>query len=151
MTIGSVEDEKARARALRELAGKRGEQLSHSAALELVAGSMGFRDWNAMRASLAHGVRASSAFDIARLAPGVPISGAYMGQPFTGRIVSCGPQGDKCSIAIQLDNPVDTVTFGSFSNMRRRVRGVVGKDGRSDEVNSLGHHHLTVRVFPDQK
>jgi hypothetical protein len=47
-------------------------------------------------------------------------------------------------VRLDLDHPVDVVTFDSFSNLRKRIRGTVGPDGRSKEITSDGTPHLVL-------
>lgn len=41
-------------------------------------------------------------------------------------------------LVLDFDEPVDVVSFDSFSNFRKRVRAVVGPDGHSKERTSDG-------------
>ena len=147
MTIETIEQAKARAKYLRATAADRGETLSHGRALEMVAQEQGARDWNTLRARLARSQTTAMPLDILRLRPGMEVEGRYMNQPFTGRMVNAAPEGDGVRVAIQLDHPVDTVTFASFSNMRRRVQGVIGKTGCTVERNSNGVPHLVLTAI----
>ena len=47
-------------------------------------------------------------------------------------------------MTLHFDEPVDVVTFDSFSNFRTRVSKVVGPDGRSFDVTSDGVPHLVI-------
>ncbi|PIL14305.1 hypothetical protein P775_26740 [Puniceibacterium antarcticum] len=67
-----------------------------------------------------------------------------MSQPFSGRIVALAKAGANTQISIQLDEPVDTVKFESFSNLRHHIRGVVGPDGHSPRQTSDGTPHLII-------
>ena len=147
MTIRSIMDAKKRAAHLREIAAENGQALSHGRALEMVAREQGARDWNTLRAQLAKRGTVSDDLDIAALRTGMKVEGRYMNQPFTGRILDTITEGDGRRIAIHLDRPVDVVTFTSFSNMRRRIRGTIGKDGRSKERTSDGNPHLMITAI----
>ena len=147
MTIRSIMDAKKRATHLRETAAENGQALSHGRALEMVAREQGARDWNTLRAQLAKRGTVSDDLDIAALRTGMKVEGRYMNQPFTGRILDTITEGDGRRIAIHLDRPVDVVTFTSFSNMRRRIRGTIGKDGRSKERTSDGNPHLMITAI----
>ena len=147
MTIRSIMDAKKRAAHLREIAAENGQALSHGRALEMVAREQGARDWNTLRAQLAKRGTVSDDLDIAALRTGMKVEGRYMNQPFAGRIVDTISEGEGRRIAIHLDRPVDVVTFASFSNMRRRIRGTIGKDGRSKERTSDGNPHLMITAI----
>lgn len=67
---------------------------------------------------------------------GDEVRGKSLGQTFMGRIVALSKIGLNLNVSIQLDEPIDTVRFESFSNMRRRIRGVIGPDGRSEQKTS---------------
>lgn len=138
MTQPSVETVKAQARALRQALEARGTPVSHAQSLELIARQHGARDWNTLSARL--GLRnAPTEFSL-----GAKVTGHYLGQAYTGEIVSIsGPSGHR-SVEIALDKPIDTVRFDSFSNWRRRIRGTLDKDGRSARRTSDGTPHLTV-------
>ncbi|WP_156842087.1 glyoxalase superfamily protein [Novosphingobium aquimarinum] len=144
MTIRTIADAKKRAAALREAALAKGQALSQGKALETVAKEEGARDWNTLRARLASVPASGDGFDGAALTIGGEVEGRYMNQPFTGRLVDAASEGQGFRVAIHLDQAVDTVTFASFSNLRRRIRGVIGKDGRSAERTSDGVPHLVI-------
>ena len=131
MTLNSVSEAKSKAKALRDALVGQGTRISHAQALELVAHQDGARDWNTLRAKLSS--VAPRTFQL-----GDEVRGKYLGQSFIGRIVALSKVGLNLNVSIQLDAPVDTVRFESFSNMRRRIRGVVGPEGRSEQKTSDG-------------
>lgn len=134
----TVEGAKAQARALRTALAAQGTAVSHSQALELVARQHGAHDWNTLHARLA----ARNA--LPALALGDRVQGRYLGQPFTGRVTAlAGPDGHR-QIGIRLDQPVDTVRFESFSNLRHQIRGTIDESGRSVAKTSDGVPHLIV-------
>jgi hypothetical protein len=45
-------------------------------------------------------------------------------------------------VSLDLDEAVDVVTFDSFSSFRKRVNGVIGKDGVSQARTSNGRPQL---------
>lgn len=140
MTQPSLETVKAQAKALRLALEAKGTVVSHAQSLELIARQHGARDWNTLHARLSHR-RAPT-----ELALGAKVTGHYLGQPYSGKIVSLsGPAGHRC-VEIALDQPVDTIQFDSFSNWRHRIRGTLGKDGRSARRTSNGTPHLTVET-----
>ncbi|WP_394687940.1 glyoxalase superfamily protein [Hoeflea sp.] len=135
-TLGVLKDQ---ARRLRSRLEANGEAISHSRALELIAAQFGFNDWNTLHA--AAGNRAGPE----RLTPGARVTGAYLGQPFSARIV--GVQAltsapGSFRVSLDLDEAVDVVTFDSFSSFRKRVNGVIGKEGVSRERTSNGRPQL---------
>ncbi|MEC8178668.1 MAG: glyoxalase superfamily protein [Pseudomonadota bacterium] len=147
MIIRSIADAKKRAAHLRETAAENGQVLSHGRALETVASEQGARDWNTLRARLANRETIADNLDIADLRTGMKVEGRYMNQPFVGRIVDTISEGEGRRIAIHLDRPVDVVTFTSFSNMRRRIRGTIENDRRSKERTSDGNPHLMITAI----
>ena len=140
MTIKSVDEAKSQAKALRAALAGEGTPISHAQALEIIARQNGARDWNTLHARLA---RAEPRF----FRIGEQVRGRYLGQDFTGRVVALSKAGRHYDISIQLDEPIDTVRFQSFSNLRRRIGGVVGPDGRSPRKTSDGLPQLVV-VLP---
>ena len=129
MTLNSLSEAKSKAKALRDALDRQGTRISRAQALELVAHQDGARDWNTLHAKLSRAERRA-------LQLGDEVRGKYLGQSFIGRIVTLSKAGLNLNVSIQLDVPVDTVRFESFSNMRRRIRGVIGPDGRSEQKTS---------------
>jgi hypothetical protein len=134
--LNSLKDQ---ARRLRTRLGANGDTISHSKALELVAAQHGFKDWNTLHAAL--GNRAGPE----RLKPGARVTGAYLGQPFSARVL--GVQAltsapGNYRVSLDLDEAVDVVTFDSFSSFRKRVNGVIGETGASRERTSNGRPQL---------
>lgn len=73
------------------------------------------------------------------------VTGEYLSQPFTATVVEAiAVRPGWVRLDLQLDEAVDVVTFESFSNLRRRVRGVVGPKGFSAERTSDGQPHLRI-------
>jgi len=138
--LPSLVEAKARARAWRQEQAAQGGQDSHSAALEHVARALGFRDWNACAAALVQqGAR--------QFAAGEHLSGRYLSQPFAARIKRATPapgQPGWVRLELDLETPVDVVTSPRFSNLRRRITGVVGPQGFSREKTSDGQPHLVI-------
>ena len=136
----SIESLKDQAKRLRASLAQSGEAISHSRALELVARQHGYRDWNTLHAT------------IGNRPPGPPValgdrvSGRYLGQPFRASII--GMQGqlapDRWHIELQFDEPVDVVTFDSFSAFRSRVSATINADGATTEKTSNGQPHLVL-------
>lgn len=150
MMIHSVEQAKARAVYLRKMAADKGQLLSHGKALEMVAKEQGAQDWNTLVARLVKVKAAKRTIDFDALHRGAMVEGRYMNQPFRGRIVDASEDGQRIRLAIHLDQAVDTVTFASFSNMRRRVQGTIGKDGQSAERTSNGIPHIMITKIEEK-
>lgn len=140
----AIHSYKQQARRLREALSAEGRRLSHGEALELVARQHGFRDWNTLSAAEAKrpaGANAAPAFTV-----GSRITGRYLDQPFTGtiRAVTALPDGEHLRLAIHFDEPVDVVTFDSFSAFRQRVHATVNSRGLSPQRTSNGIPHLVI-------
>lgn len=127
---------KARARKLKH---ESDGALSYGAALEQVAHDMGFRDWNTASARL------SNAPD-ACWQVGERVSGAYLKQPFAGRVHAVRELQDGAGyeLTLHFDAPVDVVEWDSFSSHRQRVTAYVSPEGVSWTKTSDGVPHLTV-------
>ncbi len=133
----SLDALKAQAKRLRQALADDGDFISHSEALELLAKQMGFRDWNTLHAAIGN-----------RPTPpqlGARVYGAYLGQDFSGEIIGVETlSGGRHRVTIDFDEPVDVVTFESFSAFRKRVTAVVGEDGRSAEKTSNGRPQMEI-------
>lgn len=140
MTVRTIEEAKAHAKSLRRGLAEDGTVLSHAQALELVARQNGARDWNTLSARLAKS-------DSAPLHCQQRVQGRYLGQAFKGEITALSCSGSHYSVTVRFDEPVDTVTFDSFSNMRRVVRGVVDLKGYSVRKTSNGTPHLILSAL----
>lgn len=131
---------KAQARRLRERLNAEGTAIGHSQSLELVAHQLGFRDWNALHAAI--GNRPSAPY-----APGGRVRGHYLSQPFEGTVMAVAQiRAGWYQLELELDAPVDVVTFEGFSNFRKRIRGIVGPSGSSPERTSDGRPHLEIEM-----
>ncbi len=138
--LPTLETAKAQARALRAALQAEGTDISHSAALELVAKSHGMRDWNTLHAAI--GNRPPPP-----LVPGQIVEGRYLKQPFLAEVLGVTQLSEgRWEVVLQLDTPVDVVTFDSFSNFRSRVTKVIGADGRSFDTTSDGQPHLVLTL-----
>lgn len=140
MTVRTIAEAKAHAKSLRSALAADGKVLGHAQALELVARQNGARDWNTLSAGLAK--IAPSPFHLHQR-----VQGRYLGQPFKGVINALSSSGSYYSITVRFDEPVDTVSFESFSNMRRVARAVVDINGNSVSKTSNGTPHLILRAL----
>jgi len=137
MTLPSVAQMKAQAKRLRAALAAKGQDLSHSQALELLSAQYGFKDWNTASAT-------ASRPNHMPFSVGDRVSGTYMQQPFDGEILSLsrvGPSG-QYRVILQFDTPVDVVTFDSFSAFRSRVNVLIHPDGVAVKSTSNGEPYL---------
>ncbi|MGR9476382.1 glyoxalase superfamily protein [Rhizobium leguminosarum] len=141
-TYPAIEELKAQAKRLRQAMNDRGTPLTHSAALEMLARQHGARDWNTLAALAAKPNTAPKT----PLFVGAHIRGRYLNQPFTGEVLALSalPGGDLHRITIHFDEPVDVVTFESFSAFRQRVNAQIDADGVSPRKTSNGVTHLVL-------
>ncbi len=138
MKPASIDAAKAQAKRLRAELAADGTEVSHGKALELVAHQYGYRDWNTLHAAMGNRPPADWAV-------GEQVRGRYLGQPFSAEILAVEVlQPGWFRLSLQLDQPVDVVTFDSFSNFRRRLTSVVGPRGCSPARTSDGQPHLVL-------
>ena len=137
--ITNREQAKARAREIRAERARSGDPVSHSQALELVARELGYRDWNTASARLSNEPEMP-------LQVGDLVSGRYLKQPFTGRVLGVKElyDGAAFEVTIHFDEAVDVVEFDSFSNLRTRVTITVSAAGVSQARTSDGAPHMIV-------
>ncbi len=140
MTVRSIAEAKAHAKSLRSALAADGTQLGHAQALELVARQNGARDWNTLSALLAKAT--PSPFHLHQR-----VQGRYLGQSFKGEIKALSSWSSHYFVSVRFDESVDTVTFASFSNMRRVVRSVLDVNGNSVSKTSTGKPHLTLSAL----
>ena len=140
--LPSVAALKDQAKRLRTSLENSGQTIGHSQALELLAGQFGFRDWNTLRA------KAQTNGPAVPVTTGQSVSGEYLGQPFEGKVLSVGEMStpDRFRIAIRFNQPVDVVTFDSFSAYRHRVNCVIDASGISPQKTSNGTPHLRLAM-----
>ncbi|TCU11101.1 hypothetical protein EV132_11998 [Rhizobium sullae] len=138
-----IDELKAQAKRLRQAMETRGSAISHSAALELVAQQHGVRDWNTLSALATK----PNADPIAALSVGSQVRGRYLNQPFTGKVLALAETGGGLhKITIHFDEPVDVVTFESFSAFRQRINAQVDTNGVSPRKTSNGRPHLALDI-----
>ncbi|WP_440957923.1 glyoxalase superfamily protein [Oceanicaulis sp. LC35] len=137
LTLPDLAELKAQAKRLRAALEVDGDFITHSESLELIARQNGYRDWNTLHARA--GNRPSEPYRI-----GDQRSGTYLGQPFTGEILSVKRLGDGAlyEISFDFDEPVDVVRFDSFSAFRKRVSVTLDRDGVSPARTSNGEPHV---------
>ncbi len=138
--IPGMDAAKAQAKALRASLQAEGREIGHSQALELVAKSHGFKDWNTLHAAIGNAPRPP-------VMVGQVVEGHYLKQPFLAEVVGLTALSDgRWQVVLEFDAPVDVVTFDSFSNFRSRVTKVVGADGVSGDKTSDGVPHLVLKL-----
>ncbi len=140
--LPSIEILKQQARRLRAELNAAGTAINHSRSLELLARQLGFKDWNTLHATIGNQSPACP------VTPGQRVSGYYLGQPFNGEIraLESYSQTDRFRIALHFDEPVDVVTFESFSAYRQRVSCFIGRDGKTIEKTSNGEPQLRLQL-----
>ena len=143
MTVQTLPDLatlKAQAKALRTALGNDGDFITHSESLELIAHQLGYRDWNTLHAAV--GNRPTEPFQV-----GIRVSGLYLGQSFTGEILSVRKlaDGHRYDVTIDFDEPVDVVKSEHFSGFRKRVKARLNAQGVSDNQTSDGQPHMALR------
>jgi hypothetical protein len=138
--LPSIDAAKAQAKALRASLIASGQEASHSQSLELIAKSLGFKDWNTLHAKIGNAPRPP-------VAMGQIVEGRYLKQPFVAEVLGLTQLSDgRYSVVLHLAEAVDVVSFDSFSNFRRRITKVIGPDGRSFDRTSDGVAHLEIRL-----
>ncbi len=137
-TLPSKEALKEQAKRLRASLDAAGHRIGHSQALETVARQHGFRDWNTLSA------KARSQQVQTPVQVGEKVSGHYLGQRFTGQVIGISSlaAADRYRVTIRFDEPVDVVTFDSFSAYRHRVQTVIDGSGTTLQKTSNGKPHL---------
>lgn len=129
---------KSQARNLRAALERAGTPVTHSQALELVAQSLGARDWNTAHAT---------AGTVPLWQFGGKVRGRYLGQPFTGRVVAASERGrNHHALTINFDQPVDVSRSDLFEAPRKRIHATVNTTGRSISRTSDGQPHLVLEA-----
>ncbi|MGD1933037.1 MAG: glyoxalase superfamily protein [Candidatus Phaeomarinobacter sp.] len=144
--IPRIDDLKAQAKRLRIQLDTPQTPVPHARALELVAGQYGYSDWNTLCA-----VSKRCADDRARtlsqrpLQVGDEVAGTYLGQQFVGRVIGIRSMGSgHTRLTLHFDEPVDVVTFDSFSAFRQRVSCTLDEDLVAPTKLSDGTPHMRI-------
>ena len=138
-TLPSADALKDQAKRLRSTLAQDGTTITHSKSLELIAKQYGFRDWNTLFAATGNETPKLE------LVPGTKISGHYLGQAFTGELLAVQAltsSPGRHKITVHFDEPVDVVTFDSFSAFRSRVTATVDETGKTWEKTSNGRPQM---------
>lgn len=139
--LPSLEDLKAHAKRLRVALEADGQSVGHGRSLELLAHQYGYRNWNTLHAALGNRPPASP------VTVGARVGGRYLGQAFTGEVIGVQTLSPgRYRVTLDFDEPVDVVTFDSFSAYRRRISCVIDGDGMTAEKTSNGIPHLQLRL-----
>lgn len=139
--LPSLDVLKDQAKRLRDTLGRQGTAINHSRALELIAAQHGFRDWNTLTGSVGNGPPARS------YAIGDQAMGRYLGQMFTGTIIAVQALTNahgRTRVTFDFDEPVDVITFESWSAYRKRVTCTLDEEGRTVEKTSNGEPHMVL-------
>ena len=139
--LPSLDVVKDQAKRLRDSLARQGTDISHSRGLELIAAQYGFRDWNTLHAQI--GNRPPQPV----LSLGQRVKGRYLGQDFNGEIIAIHALTNahgKYRVTFDFDEPVDVVTFDSFSAFRKRVTVTLNDDGQTTEKTSNGAPHMVL-------
>jgi hypothetical protein len=139
--LPSLDILKGQARRLRSTLEAGGTSVSHSRSLELIARQYGFADWNTLYAMVGNEPPRPT------WGPGDRVSGCYLGQEFEGTVLGIDTMTANPGhyrITVVFDEPVDVVTFDSFSAFRRRVTATVDEHGISPSKTSNGRPHMVL-------
>jgi hypothetical protein len=140
--IPAIDELKSQAKGLRRSLEREGKAVSHGRALELVAHQYGFDDWNTIYVAAGNQPPGSP------VSIGERVSGHYLGQPFDGKVTGVQMLGaqERYRVTLKFDQPVDVVTFDSFSAFRRQVSCVIDRRGVTAEKTSNGNPHLRLAL-----
>lgn len=136
----SIQTLKSEAKALRAERALTDAPLSHGAALEEVARSHGYRDWNTASASLPERIMVPAQV-------GQRVTGTYLSRPFEGLVlgVQLLPDMQHYKVTVKFDRPVNISKFDSMVIERQRVIATIGVDGISLTHTSDGEPHMRLR------
>lgn len=140
--LPSIEALKDQAKRLRAKLSSDSEPIAHSKSLEFLAHQYGYKDWNTLHAAVGNGLPACPVI------LGAKVYGQYLGQMFEGEVIgvqSLTPP-DRFRVTLHFGEPVDVVTFGSFSNWRRRVSCIIERSGKTIEKTSDGRPHMQLEL-----
>lgn len=142
LQLPALQDLKDQAKRLRARLEADGTSIGHSKSLELLANQYGYKDWNTLHAAIGNRPLPSP------IALGAEVRGRYLGQPFRGEVVAIAAltASDRFRVTFQFDEPVDVVTFDSFSAFRQRVTCTIDRSGRTAEKTSDGQPHVQLEL-----
>ena len=136
---------KAQAKALRASSNASGHPITHAMALETLAHSHGFRDWNALSAAAPEAKHQT----IDQLRIGTDVHGRYLGHPFTGRILGLRQRANSrfTTVTVRFDQPIDVVASEMFSSLRKQVTMTLDANGTSPDRTSDGTPHMVLSAW----
>lgn len=135
----SIQTLKSEAKILRQERAAAGAPIAHGQALEEVARSHGYRDWNTASAILPERVAIP-------VQVGQRVKGTYLSRPFAGIVVGLQLLADMqhYEVTVKFDKPVNVSKFASMVIERQRVRATIGLDGVSMARTSDGEPHMRI-------
>lgn len=138
--LPSIEELKNQAKRLRKDLESAGTNIGHSRALELLAHQHGFKDWNTLHAAVGNRPPPSP------VTVGDRVRGRYLGQHFEGEAIGVQAlqSAERFRVTFLFDEPVDVVTFDSFSAYRHRVSCTIDRSGVTIERTSNGEPQLAL-------
>ena len=141
-SLPTLQTLKDQARRLRARLTADGHTVGHSKSLELLADQYGYRDWNTLHAAVGNQPPPSP------VVVGKRVQGRYLGQPFRGEVIGVVALSvpGRFRVVLRFDEPVDVVTFDSFSAFRQRVSCVIDRTGVTAEKTSDGRPHLQLHL-----
>ncbi len=135
---------KQQAKRLRSSLEVDGIAVTHSKSLELLASQLGYRDWNTAYAA------AGNAGPVCPVSLGQTVEGRYLSRAFKGEVIGVKAIApDRFRVTFSFDEPVDVVTFDSFSAFRKRVTCTVDRYGKTVEKTSDGRPHMEIQTSPN--
>lgn len=137
----SVTSLKSEAKQLREDRARLGQSITHGAALEEIARSHGYRDWNTARAALPE--RVAVPFQV-----GMRVKGFYLEQSFSGMLIGVQMSGSRefFTVTVQFDAPVNVTPTFMFAALRHRVTATIDSRGISPALRGNGQPQM--RLMP---
>lgn len=136
---------KQQAKHLRASLAATGTAINHARSLELLAHQYGYKNWNVLHAAI--GNRPPLPRPGAPVGLGDHVEGRYLNQPFAGEVIGVAKMAsDRYRVTFNFDEPVDVVTFDSFSAYRKRVTCTVDSRGMTVEKTSDGRPHMQIRL-----
>lgn len=140
--LPSIDVLKNQAKRLRAELDAGGTPIGYGRSLEILAHQHGYKDWNTLHAAV--GSQPLSC----PVELGQKVSGMYLGQPFKGEVIAVQSltRTGRFRVTFDFDQPVDVVTFDSFSAFRKRVSCVIGSDGKTIEKTSDGQPQLRLKL-----
>lgn len=136
-SLPTIDNLKSQAKRLRSELAASGTDIAHAKALEILAHQHGYKDWNTLHAAVGNRPTCPVAL-------GARVRGHYLGQAFEGEVIGIQAlsQPGRYRVTFKFDEPVDVVTFESFSAFRQRVSCTIDERGVTAEKTSNGRPQL---------